>query len=128
MNLSSTPIPNDVQSFLQLERTLRYQIGIKNIIFDCIKSIEYSTRKLSIDKRIDITNHSIPIFNNLVSFPLFTIPIDTKLLKLEIVTKDFFKLNPDIIFTHADKNNVIVVLEKDFYINKVNEMLGDMDT
>ncbi|KAG5339007.1 SETMR methyltransferase, partial [Acromyrmex charruanus] len=132
VNLSSTFIPNDVQSFLQFDKNF----ALSNRIFDCIKSIEYSTQKLSIDKRIDITNHSIPfyiilyhsipILNNLVSFLLFT---TTKLLKLETVTKNFSKLNSDIIFTYTDKGNVTVNINSEFYQNNltliINILIGN---
>jgi len=63
------------------------------------------------------------ITSYLISSSLFIIPIDIKLLELETVTKDFLKLNPDIIFTHADKGNV---LKKIFTLIK-NEMLSDTD-
>jgi len=52
----------------------------------------------------DITNHSIPILNNIVFSP-FNISSSkyNELLKLELVTKDFIRSYPNIIFMHADK-------------------------
>jgi len=50
------------------------------------------------------------------------------LLKLAEDTKRFIKSHPNIIFTRADKNNVTDALNKDFYINQINEMLQDETT
>jgi len=45
------------------------------------------------------------------------------------VVKQLTKNNPNILFTRADKNNVIVALDKkDVYINKINSILLDKDT
>lgn len=38
------------------------------------------------------------------------------------------KNNPDIIFTRADKGNITVAIQKNDYINKINDMLCDKDT
>ena len=36
--------------------------------------------------------------------------------------------HPNIIFTHADKGNVTVALDKDAYSNKMTTLLSDVDT
>lgn len=37
-------------------------------------------------------------------------------------------MRENIIFTRADKGNVSVALEKNFYINKIEEILNDQNT
>jgi len=43
-------------------------------------------------------------------------------------TKIFTKNNPDILFTRADKSNVTVVLQKNDYISRIENMLSDDNT
>jgi len=43
-------------------------------------------------------------------------------------TVNFNKEHPNIIFTKADKGNITVVLEREFCIKKMEELLGDTDT
>ena len=66
-----------------------------------------------IDRRIEVTNHSIPILNNIISSPIFTSPTNKQLLKLESDTCKFILAHPNIIFTHADKGNVTAVMRGD---------------
>jgi len=44
------------------------------------------------------------------------------------MTKKFCKNNKNIIYTKADKGNVTVAMDKDFYINKIEELLNDQNT
>ena len=107
LNLSFFDIPINIQCFLQLGENFTLPFNNKNkIIFDCIKNVESSTQRMSIDKKIAVTNHSIPILNNIISSPIFTSPIDKLLLKMESDTRIFVSAHPNIIFTHADKGNV----------------------
>jgi len=43
-------------------------------------------------------------------------------------TKNFCLRNPEIIFTRADKGNITVALNKNNYINKMECLLGDINT
>ena len=81
-----------------------------------------------IDRRIEVTNHSIPILNNIISSPIFTSPTNKQLLKLEFDTCKFILALPNINFTHADKGNITVAIDKDIYINKMITLLSDSDT
>ncbi|KYN35720.1 hypothetical protein ALC56_09920 [Trachymyrmex septentrionalis] len=83
---------------------------------------------MSIDKKIAVTNYLIPILNNIISSPIFTSPTDKLLLKMESDTRIFVSAHPNIIFTHADKGNVTVALDKDAYLNKMITLLSDVDT
>ncbi|KYN44950.1 hypothetical protein ALC56_00602 [Trachymyrmex septentrionalis] len=112
-------------SFLQLGDNFALPFNNKHRIFDCIKNIESSTQR--IDKKIAITNHSIPILNNIISSPIVTSPMDKLLLKMESDTRIFVSGHPNIIFTHADRGNVTVALNKDAYLNKTT-LLSDIDT
>lgn len=44
------------------------------------------------------------------------------------VTKAFFKSHPDLIATQSDKSRASIIMDKDTYINKVENLLKDKDT
>ncbi|KYQ53643.1 hypothetical protein ALC60_02916 [Trachymyrmex zeteki] len=71
---------------------------------------------------------TLPPLNNIISSPIFTSPKDKQLLKLESDTCKFISTHSDIMFTHADKGNVTVAMDKDTYINKMTTLLNDSDT
>ena len=83
VKLSSCNIPVNIQCFLQLGYNFTLPFVNKNkLIFDCIKGVE-SALRMSIDRRIDVINHSISILNNIISSPIFSSPTDKQLLKIE---------------------------------------------
>jgi len=43
-------------------------------------------------------------------------------------TKIFTKNNPNILFTRADKGNVTVILQKNDYTNRIENMLSEDNT
>ena len=47
---------------------------------------------------------------------------------MESDTRIFVSAHSNIIFTHADKGNVTVALDKDTYLNKMITLLSDVDT
>ena len=58
-----------------LNKNFALSFNNKNkIIFECITSVESSTENV-IDRRIEVTNHSIPILKNIIS-SIFTFPTD----------------------------------------------------
>ena len=83
---------------------------------------------MPLDRRMDVTNQSVPILNNIISSPIFTSDIDIQLSKLESDTSAFVSAHPNIVFTLADKGNVIVAMDRDAYRNKMIVLLGDLDT
>ena len=94
------------------------------LIFDFIKCIENNKYKLSIDKRISISNHSLPILNSLALSSIQYNEVDRKLLDLAKKTKIFIKeMNNSVIFTRTDKGNVTVTLNGKIYVSKIIEML-----
>ncbi|KYM93385.1 hypothetical protein ALC62_16014 [Cyphomyrmex costatus] len=129
VNLSSVDIPYNVMCFLQLGENFALPFNNRTkIVFECIKGIESSVLKMPITRRMDITNHSIPILNNIVSAPKFTSPTTKKLSELESHTVDFIKKHPNVIYTHADKGNVTVALDKDVYVSNMNSLFSDSNT
>ncbi|XP_018355142.1 PREDICTED: uncharacterized protein LOC108756077 [Trachymyrmex septentrionalis] len=129
LNLSSVSIPIDIQCFLQLGENFALPLNDKHkIIFDCIKSVETGVHRMPIENRIAITNHSIPILNSIISSPITTSPIDKLLLRMESKTRAFLLEHTNVLFTHADKGNVTVALDRDVYMNKMITLLNDKDT
>jgi len=49
--------------------------------------------------------------------------IDKKIFPMLKSTREFVRNNPDIIFTRADKGNATVVLNKNTYIQKMEELI-----
>ena len=51
-----------------------------------------------------------------------------KVLNMESDTRTFVSAHPNIIFTHADKGNVTIAMDRDAYMTKMTTLLGDLDT
>lgn len=77
---------------------------------------------------MSIRNWMVPIMNRLSSYSSPTSITNQTLKRLCSITKDFLNKNPNLIITRADKGNVSVALDRDTYINKIEEMLLDTDT
>jgi len=124
LNLSSYPIPKNVQYLIQLGDNFSLPIFDKNKArIEFIKSIECSIKKFPKSTHINIRNRSIPILNELSSLPCKKDTINDHLHSLEKQTLNFFKNNGNIILTRADKGNITVALDKENYIRKMEEML-----
>jgi len=83
--------------------------------------------KFPINKRIDIINHLIPILINIsASSSLYPLSINKKTIAFRNSNKKVHNI-PKIIFTHADKGNVTVALDKEFYIKQINDILQDKE-
>jgi len=63
-----------------------------------------------------------------MSLSLYKDHTDLKIIKLLNITNKFIKNNPNIIFNRADKENITVALNRTDYINKIEDMLKDIDT
>ena len=77
-----------------------------------------------LDRRIDVTNQSIPILNIIISSPIFTSATDKQLSKLESDTHTFVSAHSNIVFTLVDKGHVTVVMDRDTYRNKMTALGG----
>jgi len=45
-----------------------------------------------------------------------------------MTSQSFLKMNQNLIITRADKGNITVALDRDIYIQKVEELLCDEET
>jgi len=132
INLTNSPIPHEVTALLQFgERfCLPSYLNKKTAIHEFIKDIESNTafHNHNFNKQTLVRNISIPRFYNFLKCKPSTNPIDSKLIYLHNVTKRFCRENQNIIFTRADKGNVTVAMNKEFYIHKIEEILNDEHT
>ena len=127
LNLSSTTVPTNIQCLLQLGENFSLPINNKRVvIFEFIKNIERNIKKFPCPLQLAVRNHSIPLLNNLLSLsPHRNHSQFSDLIK---ITKSFLNDNPNLLITKADKGNITVALDKDNYMNKLNEMLSDVET
>ncbi|XP_018405650.1 PREDICTED: uncharacterized protein LOC108782002, partial [Cyphomyrmex costatus] len=84
--------------------------------------------KMDINKKMAITNNAIPILHGFVSAPIFTLLNDKKLKSMEREVVDFIAAHHEVIFTHADKGNVTVAMDRDDYIRRMNLVFEDRET
>jgi len=75
-----------------------------------------------------IRNLAIPQFYKFIKNKIVSPQSTEKITYLLNMTKKFCKNNKNIIYTKADKGNVTVAMDKDFYINKIEELLNDQNT
>jgi len=132
LNLSNSTIPTEVSTLLQMGD--RFSIPIyqdknkKTAIHEFIKDVESDLALKKSEKQTFIRNMAIPqLYKFLKSIPSSD-PHVTRLAHLYNVTKRYLQDNPNIIFTKADKGNITVALEKCSYIEKVEELLKDVNT
>ncbi|XP_072743287.1 uncharacterized protein [Anoplolepis gracilipes] len=99
INLSGTPIPHDIQCFLQLGEETIHMRGFSRDIIKTIPSHTYPKND-SDDWLISSYSSTIQFLNN----------------------------NKNVILTKADKGNVTVALDKNEYVTKVENLLADEST
>jgi len=129
INLSHCNIPEKVQCLLQLGQNFSIPaLNMNNNIIQVIKNIENNIKNLQPDTQKEIRNRSVPLIHNLMSSSLYRDTSDHKIINLLNTTNNFLKMNPNIIYTRADKGNITVVLNRNDYINKVEEMLRNKET
>ncbi|KYQ47801.1 hypothetical protein ALC60_13166, partial [Trachymyrmex zeteki] len=126
VNLSTVFIPQNIQNFSQLGDNFALPLNNRlNLTVDFIKCIESNIYKLPIEW-ISISNHSLPVLNNLASCSLHRTKEDRSLSQLAKDTRIFLRdMNDRVISTRADKSNVTIALDRQVYISKVNEMLQE---
>jgi len=128
-NLSSVEIPHNVQRLIQLGHNFSLpSTDSNNNVVQLIKNIENNIINLHQDTQNEIRNRSIPILHNLTSKSLYKDPIDIHITDLMKITNKFLNNNPNIILTRADKGNITVALDKNEYLNKIEDMLKDSET
>ncbi|EFN65031.1 hypothetical protein EAG_07925, partial [Camponotus floridanus] len=85
-------------------------------------------RKLSPELRIHIRDNSKSIIKNIPSYSYPRNSQNDWLIRLYSTTKNFLLTNKDLILTRADKGNVTVALDKNDYLNKVEDLLRNENT
>jgi len=80
------------------------------------------------EKQTFIRSLAIPQFYKFLKSIPTRDPHATKLTYLHKVTKQFLQNNPNIIFTKIDKGNITIASERGSYIEKVEELLNDVNT
>jgi hypothetical protein len=129
LNLSSVSIPESVSNILQLGGNfcLPTNQRNKNSIHELIKDIEVNILKRNCDAS-RMRNTAITYINRSLNNKM---PLNSTDLKLDSLYKNalnFCRLNPDVIFTRADKGNVTVSLDKNTYLTQMKELLNDTNT
>jgi len=130
-NLSNIEIPTDVQLLLQLGHRFNLPVTLadkERTVVEFIKNIEKNISKLNDDICHSIRNDSLPILNKFNNFNPRSNRYNNLINHWSASTKEFTKNNPDLLFTKADKGNVTVVLEKNDYVRRIEDMLSDANT
>ncbi|XP_077255641.1 uncharacterized protein LOC143893802 [Temnothorax americanus] len=129
INLSSVAIPNDVQNLLQFGDNFSLPVcNTEKLTIEFIKNIEHNLRRLPPVTQSAIRNRTAHIVNNIAKVPIPKSNVNLKIKQLLSTTKEFLKRNDNLILTRADKGNVTVALDKDKYVESIEEILRDTDT
>ena len=121
VNLSHRSFDQAEHSVLKLDP--RFQIVPRNINKEqIIANIESKLTHL-INDPVKISN----IRNNLVQILKNCKPLRCNLLPFQLSALKRLKSYQDIIITNSDKGNLTVILNKQDYINKINETLSNED-
>jgi len=129
INMSSTHVPENIKSLLQLGGNFSLPLTNKTkLTTDFIINFENNLRKLPPEKRIAIRNRCTSLIKSIPSYQHPLTKTHKWLLHLNDITKNFLNDNHNLIITRADKGNITVALDKDKYIQKIEEMLNDDET
>ena len=90
--------------------------------------MENNIHKLPNSAESTIRSRSDSILNLLPSFPFPNPPLINTFKHLTHTTNTFLRENPNLILTRADKGNVTVAMDRDNYIQKMEELLQDRNT
>jgi len=70
------------------------------------------------ENQVRIRNTIIPQFHKFLYIKLPKNNITEKLISLLNYTTNFYRKNPDVIFTRANKGNITIALDRNAYIKK----------
>lgn len=93
VNLSSTIIPEEVQSFLQLGDNFNLPATNNNKFTVEFKNFQNNLRKFPLNKQIAIQNRSAHIFNKLPTHSILKCPVNTIIKQRISATKKFLNDN-----------------------------------
>ena len=130
INTTNQVVPKEVICLLQLGDKFSLPFGgNKNkLIFEFIKDIESNILNCTVSEKFEIRNHIVPKLNKFIENKFILSNFDKEFLRLFKFNIRFLKDNPNFLFTRADKGNITVALDKNFYIDKIIDVLGDNDT
>jgi len=118
INTCNSHIPNEVISLLQLGKGFCLPPENKtDLIIAYIKHFE-NNFSMFIQQQTCVSSMRNQLFNFLKSLnnlDFYRTNIDLKILGAVSLTKKFIKDNPDILFTRADKGNIVVALDRGDY-------------
>jgi len=100
----------------------------KFAIYEFIKDIESNMTAHKINNQFLIRNTAIPQFHKFLKNKSSKNIINENLLHMQRITHQFCRDNHNIIFIKTDKGNITVALDKEYYINEMNELLKDVNT
>jgi len=120
--LSNCTILKDVQCLLQLGSNFSLpSIDTRKDCFELIINLE--NNEIHTDTFIAIRNRTISILNNLTPNQSKHDHNNMRMLHLRKLTNEFIKNNSKVIFTRADKGNIIVTLDQTQYKQTISLML-----
>jgi len=130
LNLSKIDLPHQVSTLLQFggRFCLPTHINKKLAIHEYIKDIESNSTFQNSNKQSLIRNIAIPQFYKFLKNTQPRNQWDDNIMYKLKITNQFCKNNKNIIFTRADKGNITVALDKDSYLQKIEELLKDDNT
>ncbi|EFN60903.1 hypothetical protein EAG_00282, partial [Camponotus floridanus] len=109
INLSSTQIPDNIKSFLQLGENFSLPVTNKTkLTTEFIINFENNLVKLPHDKRSAVRNKFTRVINSIPSYQYPLTKTHKWLLHLNKVTRNFLNDNQNLIITRADKGNITV--------------------
>jgi len=114
-NLSNAIIPWKVKALLQLGENFclpTFNIGNTMII----KHIEHNFVRLKLSNIKEFRNRIFSLIKRIKQACANKTDVEKRIFSLIKTTKAFVKNNPHIIFTRADKGNVVVALDKTEYV------------
>ena len=131
-NLTDLNIPDNIKILLCYgPKFVLPSIKNKNPLFEMISDIEYSLDNLVINKDINqsiIQEHRFNLLNKISSFIKSSkkeSPKEKYLLNATKTLNLFLKNNPNILILNSDKSKKTVIMLKDDYNCKMNDLLMD---
>ena len=129
VDLTTTPIPNEILEFLSLGPGFCLPIGSDEInVRKMLMEIEGVLSSCPVSCRDSLRARTTNILTNFMLNRHTDTWLSNHLNNLFKKTKSFLRQNDNLLILTADKGAVTVVMDKDTYMNKGNEMLEDTQT
>ncbi|XP_020299368.1 uncharacterized protein LOC109863521, partial [Pseudomyrmex gracilis] len=129
INLSSVNIPTQVISLLQLGEgfSLPPQWN-DSLTINFIKYLENNLRGFPLPVKMEFRNQFVSILSKVSIKKEKRSNLNSDILSALSATKTFLSNNKDILFTKADKGNMVVALDRNIYVKKMTSLLSDDST